>query len=307
MRRALVAMAVAFASAAIPSVAAAQLPSPTSFRGVTTQGRDILFALQESGRVGTVQADWDARCRNGTRFEPQSTQFEPPAVPEGAVGPVDQTLIEGVGRYRVAERGGRIARVTVVIAGKRRGPVGNPAAQEWNGTLRVRAVMHRHGRLVDRCTLRTRWRARGDGFGAGTWDMVPDTPPAEAIGPWRHEPPRNPMRARGTRDAVTVESGTVGPEGSEQSPFWTASFSAPALNRLEPGRTYTVRDDVTGGARMSVQTDVPAECDTDVSFTIERIAFDRLKRLRSLRVSFVERCDDGRSTWRGVIDWRASP
>ena len=295
-RRLAVAAVAMVAALAAASPAEAQFLDRDSpiFRGVTGQNRDVRFLADVGGRVGDLTIDWDARCRNGTRFAPQTTVFDAP--PEGA----GREVVEGVGRYRIAERGGRIARVTVVIAGRRSGPAGDFVAQSWTGTLRVRAEMRRYGRLTDRCTLRTRWRARAEGFGAGTWDMVPDTPPEGSPGPWRHEPATATTAAAGTRDAVSVVSQSA--EGGR----WYGSFRAPALNRLEPGRTYMPSRDVEGAASMSVTTTVPNECELEQSFTIERIAFDRLKRLASLRVSFVQSCGEGRSRWRGVIDWTAA-
>jgi hypothetical protein len=293
--RAAVAAAALLAVLGAPAAAHAQLDGTTSSaRGVTSQKRDVTFTVDSGGRVGDLVVEWDARCRNGTRFAPQTTTFDAP--PEGA----GRTIITGTGRYRVPERGGRIARVTAVISGRRSGPADNVAAQAWSGTLRIRAVMRRHGRLTDVCTLRTRWRARPQGFGAGTWEVRPDVPRPDGPPFYRRDPLPDTMAASGTRDAVTVES------RSREAGSWSASFRAPALNRLEQGRTYTPTPGVSGGADMNVDDPSSTSC-SDTSFTVQSIAFDELKRLVALRVSYVRDCGEGSGIWRGTIDWRASP
>ena len=282
------------AALAFPAAAAAQLETAVSVRGVTGQKRDLTFTADAAGRTGDLVVEWDARCRNGTRFAPQTTTFDAP--PEGS----GSEVIAGVGRYRVPERGGRIARITAVIDGRRSGPASDTARQLWSGTLRIRAVMRRHGRLTDVCTLRTRWRAGPQGFGAGTWEVRADSPGPESPPFHRRDPAGWIMSASGTRDAVSVSSRAT------DSEFWSASFRAPALNRLEPGRTYT-ESEVSGGADVSIDDAAGSGC-SDVSFTIESIAFDELKRLAALRVAYVRDCGSGSGgLWRGLIDWRATP
>ena len=294
MRRARTAVVVVLGAAlAFPAAAVAQLEGGTSVRGVTGQKRDITFTADVDGRTGDLVVEWDARCRNGTRFAPQTTTFEAP--PQGA----GRRVIAGTGRYRVPERGGRIARVTALIDGRRTGSSADPARQIWSGTLRIRAVMRRHGRLTDVCTLRTRWRAGPQGFGAGTWEVRADAPRPGSPPFHRRDPAGWTMSASGTRDAVSLSSRAT------DSQSWSASFRAPTLNRLEPGRTYTPSE-VSGGADMSVDDAAGSGC-SDVSFTVESIAFDELKRLAALRVAYVRDCGSGfGGLWRGVVDWRAT-
>lgn len=281
----------------LPTTAEAQLQDP-SFRGVTGQGRDVTFALTDSGAPGSLVVEWDARCRRGTRFAVQETAFfsrvENP--PPG--------IVDGVGRYRVAERRGRIARVTAVIRGRATGDPARPETQRWSGTLRIRATMRRHGRLEDRCSLSTRWRAGPEGIGFGVWEMSGEVPGEPQPRAWRRDSGSATVAARGTRDEVSVEA-----DDPVYAP-WTARFTAPALNRLEPGRTYTTGfEELPGAARMSVSGPSEWSCSSNSgSFTVELIGLDELKRLSALRVRFELRCSsyDPPRTVRGMIDWRAS-
>jgi hypothetical protein len=291
------AVALLLALLALPATAEAQLQDPT-FRGVTGQGRDVTFALTDSGAPGSLVVEWDARCRHGTRFAVQETAFfsrvENP--PPG--------IVDGVGRYRVAERRGRIARVTAVIRGRATGDPARPQTQRWSGTLRVRATMRRHGRLEDRCSLRTRWRAGPEGIGFGAWEMTGEVAGEAQPRLWRRDSGSAVVAARGTRDEVSVEA------DDPVDAAWTATFTAPALNRLEPGRTYTTGfEELPGAARMYVSGPSGSSCSSSSgSFTVELIAFDALKRLSALRVRFELRCSsyDTPRTVRGLIDWRAA-
>ena len=289
--------------AALPLLVVAAAPAPAAgqelsvgdvrYRGVTAQGSEILFATESGERIGNIAVAWRPRCRNGTRFARQETTFVAPPSGGGA------TRIAGTGRYRVAERGGRIGLVSTVITGRRRGDFARPETLAWDGTLRARIVVRRHGALSDRCFVRTRWRARAEGIGAGAWEM---TTQSVCCGEhaWRWDAANAVMQAVGTRDAVSVAL-RPRPHGST----WHASFAAPALNRLRAGQTYTLTGSVPGAATMSISAEARG-CINEGTFTVERIAFDALRRLVDLRIAFAQTCDGDRETNRGVIDWRAA-
>lgn len=276
---------------AAPGTASAQMSHP-NYRGVTGQGHDVALHLRTTGAPQTVWVEWDARCRRGTRFAVQETRFLP------RVDDPPPGIVDGVARYRVAARRGRIAQVTVVIRGRVRGDPARPATLRWSGTLRVRATMRRHGRLEDRCSLRTRWRAGPEGIGAGVWEMARDPANEPEPSAWRS----HWVSAWGSPGNVVVGAG----DGTSSS--WLARFGVLPPNRLQSGRTYTTSTEPPS-AWMRLSGPFDAWCSgVPGSFTVERIAFDDLRRLSLLRVRFELRCRSGDRTVtvRGTIDWRAT-
>ena len=66
------------------------------------------------------------------------------------------TYFRSSAAYRVRIRGGYRARITPTLAGQR-----DPASDRWSGTLAVKVMVTRRGKVVDQCELkRLSWNAR---------------------------------------------------------------------------------------------------------------------------------------------------
>jgi len=286
----LLAATAATAAGAAGAAPAADAAAQTSFRGVTGQGRALTFVVDDEGRVGTVTTSWKVRCGAGRRFPEQTTPFAPPA----RGGTRDRVV--GVGRYRLAGSGGRIGRVSLRLTGRRSGPAADPVRQQWTGRLRVRITVRRHGRPDAPCSLSVPWRARAEGIGTGSWQITGEGEAFAGLPATSSAP--GPLE-------VTGEPGLVLVDGAPPSGSWEASFRAPALNRLEDGRRYEPGS-VPGAADFTAG-ETPSRCDPDGgAFTVQRIRFDRLRRLVALSLTYEQRCTDDDGIVRGAITWTAA-
>ena len=281
------ALRVALAALALALLAPAGASAQTPFRGVTDQGRELTFSVLDDASVGSVITKYRIRCSGGRRFRVQRSVFVPPD--EGGT----KRFVVGIGRYRVAGRGGRIGLVRVRLEGRRRGPAADLAAQRWTGVLRATMSVRRHGRREAPCSLRTRWSARAEGIGAGSWtfERPPEVRPVDDVaGPF--EVVRSPA------GGVAISAST------EDENVLEAYFRGPALNGLEQGRTYE-GGGPPGAAQGSLLVGNDPCSDGVARFTVERLQSDRLRRITGLTITYERRCSD-HPPERGRIDWTAA-
>jgi hypothetical protein len=117
-----------------------------TWRGETEQGRSVSVRAGPDDVVKRVRINWRAPCRNG-RYVSRTLFRAPLDVAEAG-------RFEDRGTYRSRVPGGYRARHTVFVSGE----LG--ADDRWRGTFRVRTLVTRGGRVVDRCRLeRLRWEA----------------------------------------------------------------------------------------------------------------------------------------------------
>ena len=130
--------------AAVPAVADAK-----HYKGRSSQGRVVTLRTGGDGVVNRVQIGWRAPC--GQRIVYNGRTGWRPSF-DVATG----DAVQDTGTYRVRVRGGFRARITTTLVGQR-----NPAADRWAGTLAVKVLVARRGKVVDTCQLkRLRWTAR---------------------------------------------------------------------------------------------------------------------------------------------------
>lgn len=169
--------------------------------------------------------------------------------------------------------------------------------------------MRRHGRVIDRCRLRTSWVA-GLPQAPQPSPPPPGEPPAPVPGAWSAQftsdqgdyigqgeswsfaPPANGLQVSGTRSHVTLESGD-----------WTADFTAPpgqqlAVGRYDGARRYPFNDEAPG---LSISGDGRGCNELSGTFTVNKIEFDAAGTLRAFEVTFEQHCEHFvpalRGTW----------
>ena len=171
--------------------------------GETSQSRRIAVWTSADGRVEQVAVRWRARCaRPGARIT-ERTVFRRPfdsSTPD---------RFADAGVYRLRQRGGYRIRVRIRIDGAR-----DPAAQRWNGTLRVDVVVRRHGRRFDRC------RTRGV-----TWGALPPAPPG-GVNP-TYEPADPAQASTPTPSEPEVQPGPAPTPPSTEYAEWTSPAPGP--------------------------------------------------------------------------------
>jgi len=131
---------------------AASGPRNAYWKGRTRQGRRATVRTGADGLVSRVRIRWRARCSNGVRPLKGGTVFvlpidrrEPRGFEDGGVTPARQ-LDDGV-----------VVQDTAFV----RGALGRGGV--WRGSFHVRAEFRRGDRLLSRCRMKTRWRARRAG------------------------------------------------------------------------------------------------------------------------------------------------
>ena len=134
--------AVLFAT--VPAVAEAK-----TYKGKSSQGRDVMVRTGADGIINKARIGWRAPCGGGIVFNAR-TGWRPPfdsATPDAFM---DQ------GSYRVNAGDGERARITSTFTGQR-----DPATDRWSGTLAVKVMVTKRGKVIDTCELkRLRWKAR---------------------------------------------------------------------------------------------------------------------------------------------------
>ena len=283
------AAALAFVTLAPP--AAAQVP----YRGVTGQGGLVELRTNETGATGAITIRWRARCTNGRTFHRQVTSFE---LLGEETPPTRRMAVRD--RFKAPDRGGRIGTIFVRLNGRFVRSSRGPGLNRWEGTLRARIVVRRHGRLAERCAMRTRWRAMPQGIGSGRFTATsePQEPGQGQPATFSFDAATATMSALGTREAVGFDIET------DDERVFSGSFRAPALNRLQAGQRYETAGAPMGGASMSVSGS--GLCSASGDFTITAIRFDRLRRLVHFAATFDGSCFSPYEIVRGSLEWRAA-
>lgn len=139
----------AAALAALLSTAAPAAAEAKNYKGKTSQGREVKLRTGADGVVSRVALGYRAPCGDGYRFN-EHTTFRP------AFDAATTDTVQDTGTYRVRYRGGLRARITPTLAGQR-----DPATDRWSGTLAVKIMVTRKGKVIDQCELkRLTWTAR---------------------------------------------------------------------------------------------------------------------------------------------------
>jgi hypothetical protein len=133
----------------VRGTAAAAALQERYWKGRTRQGRRATVRTGADGLVTSVRIRWRARCgrgarplKGGTRFVRPIDRLEPRSFEDGGKTPPRQ-LDDGV-----------VVRDAAFVQGK----LGSSGV--WRGTFHVRAVFKRGDRVLLRCRMKTRWRAR---------------------------------------------------------------------------------------------------------------------------------------------------
>jgi hypothetical protein len=284
---------VAAILAAIPPATASA--ASKRFRGETAQSRAVSVVVNESGRVQRMVISWRADdCRRRRSHV--------------TVRRATTDAFTATGSYRV--RGVR-------IRFSARGTRTSDTAEQWSGTFRARSTVRRHGRMIDRCRLRTTWTA---GLPPAP---LPSPPPAESPPPapapepsgwsahftsdpgdyigqgrsWSFGPPTDDIHVTATRDQVGFRIGG-----------WVGEFAAPPGQVLEAGRTYD------GARRWPFNDDAPGlsitgefrGCDEiSGTFTVNRVEFAGPGALRTFEVTFEQHCEHQSPALRGTWTYTA--
>ena len=118
----------------------------TNFRGKSRQGKLVTLRTGDDGLLERWLIRWRAPCRRPGFALLSHTINLPPldlSTPD--------RFVDADG-YRARLRGGQRAIFNSRVAGNR------VSARRWRGIFRVRARVFRGGALVQRCSVRTRWR-----------------------------------------------------------------------------------------------------------------------------------------------------
>jgi hypothetical protein len=123
--------------AAVPSVAAA-----TTFRGKTSQGRTASLVTGAGGVPKRVRVSWGAPCKKPGFRAIGGTTFTAPFTAATA------DMVQATGKsYRVRIRGGLRGRISTDL-------IVNRSGDRWVGTLGVRELFARRGKVIDVCLLK---------------------------------------------------------------------------------------------------------------------------------------------------------
>lgn len=135
-------LALLFA-AALPADALAD----AIYLGESGQGRTAKIRTGDDGRVERFAIKWRARCERPNTFFVSGTQTTPrsPYEVHTRLRFVDE------GEYRHPIEDGMRAVHRARTAGNR------VSGRRWRGIFRIRTVVLRGSRVVNRCFLRTRW------------------------------------------------------------------------------------------------------------------------------------------------------
>jgi hypothetical protein len=127
-------------AAALSTLLIAAAPADAkTFRGKTSQGRTASLVTGAGGVPARVRVSWRAPCKRAGYRAFGGTKFTPPFTS------VSADVVTDTGKtYRVRVKGGLRGRITTDLVVNRRG-------ERWVGTLGVRELFARHGKVVDVC------------------------------------------------------------------------------------------------------------------------------------------------------------
>ena len=122
-------------------VAAAPAQAKT-FRGKTNQGRTASLVTGGDGVPTRVRVSWRAPCKRPGYSATGGTRFAAPFTT------VSADVVQDTGKsYRVRIKGGLRGRISTDLVVHR-------AGNRWVGTLGVRELFARHGKVVDVCQVK---------------------------------------------------------------------------------------------------------------------------------------------------------
>jgi hypothetical protein len=131
------------AAAALSTLLITAAPADAkTFRGKTNQGRTASLVTGADGVPTRVRVAWRAPCKRPGFHATGGTKFTPPFTA------VSAELVQDTGKsYRVRIKGGLRARISTDLVVKRDGA-------RWVGTLAVKELFARHGKVVDSCQVK---------------------------------------------------------------------------------------------------------------------------------------------------------
>jgi hypothetical protein len=122
-------------------IAAAPADAKT-FRGKTNQGRTASLVTGADGVPTGVRVSWRAPCKRAGYRATGGTRFAAPFTA------VSADLVQDTGKsYRVRIKGGLRGRISTELVVKREG-------DRWVGTLGIRELFARKGKVVDVCQVK---------------------------------------------------------------------------------------------------------------------------------------------------------
>ncbi|HEY6889359.1 MAG TPA: hypothetical protein VI300_16305 [Solirubrobacter sp.] len=130
-------------AAALSTLLIAAAPADAkTFRGKTNQGRTASLVTGADGVPTRVRVSWRAPCKRAGYRATGGTKFTAPFTAAG----VD--VVQDTGKsYRVQLKGGLRGRISTDLVVKR-------AGDRWVGTLGVRELFARRGKVVDVCQVK---------------------------------------------------------------------------------------------------------------------------------------------------------
>jgi len=131
------------AAAAVSTLLIATAPADAkTFRGKTNQGRTASLVTGADGVPKSVRVSWRAPCKQPGYRATGGTRFTAPytSVSADVVTDTNKT-------YRVKVKGGLRGRITTNL-------VVNRSGDRWVGTLAVRELFARKGRVIDVCEVK---------------------------------------------------------------------------------------------------------------------------------------------------------
>ena len=131
------------AAAALSTLLIAAGPADAkTFRGKTNQGRTASLVTGADGVPTRVRVSWRAPCKQPGYRATGGTRFSAPftSATVDAVADTGKT-------YRVRLRGGLRGRITTNLVVNRRG-------DRWVGTLGVRELFAKNGKVIDVCEVK---------------------------------------------------------------------------------------------------------------------------------------------------------
>ncbi|WP_028064982.1 hypothetical protein [Solirubrobacter soli] len=131
------------AAAALSTLLIATAPAEAkTFRGKTSQGRTASLVTGADGVPKSVRVSWRAPCKKKGYRATGGTRFTAP------FSSVSADVVTDTGKsYRVRIKGGMRGRITTNL-------VVNRSGEQWVGTLGVRELFSRKGRVIDVCEVK---------------------------------------------------------------------------------------------------------------------------------------------------------
>jgi hypothetical protein len=131
------------AAAALSTLLIAAAPADAkTFRGKTNQGRTASLVTGADGVPTRVRVSWRAPCQRAGYHATGGTKFAAPFTA------VSADVVQDTGKsYRVRIEGGLRGRISTDLVVNRDG-------DRWVGTLGVKELFSRHGKVVDSCQVK---------------------------------------------------------------------------------------------------------------------------------------------------------